>query len=281
MLATMHQKEQVVAPILRQELGLEVLIPPGFDTDRLGTFTRDRSRPDHQLATARLKALAALEITGADLAIASEGAFSPHPDLPMLPCDRELMVLVDRTNDLEVVGIALSTQTNFQSQTIHSVAESLEFAKKVGFPDHGLVVMMTPETQEPGEIIKGITDPQVLTTAVTQMLERRLERSELRSPGVHLETDMRALYNPARMQVIAQATQDLAAQAKSLCPGCGTPGFRITARQPGLPCSWCHTLTNLTLSVTYGCRKCNFTQLQMYPEGKKNADPGYCQWCNP
>jgi hypothetical protein len=108
-LATMHQKEQVIAPILQQELGLEVIIPQGFDTDRFGTFTRDRPRPDHQLATARLKALAALEITGADLAIASEGAFAPHPDLPMLPCDRELVVLVDRTHDLEIVGVALST----------------------------------------------------------------------------------------------------------------------------------------------------------------------------
>lgn len=280
----MHRKEQVIAPILQMELGLEVVIPKGFETDCFGTFTRDRPRPDHQLATARLKALAAIEITGADLAIASEGAFSPHPDLPMLPCDRELVVLIDRANNLEIVGVALSTQTNFQSQAIHNVAEALEFAERVGFPDHGLVVMMTPDTQEPEGIITGITDPQVLTTAVTQMLERRLERSNLQTSQllpIHLETDMRALYNPTRMQVIAQATQGLAAQAKSLCPACGAPGFSITARQPGLPCEWCHALTNLTLSVTYGCRKCNFTRLQMYPDGKKNADPGYCQWCNP
>lgn len=284
-LATMHRKEQVIAPILQQELGLEVVIPTGFETDRFGTFTRDRPRPDSQLATARLKALAALEITGADLAIASEGAFSPHPDLPMLPCDRELVVLIDRSHDLEIVGSALSTQTNFQSRAIHSVAEALEFAEKVGFPDHGLVVMATPDTQEPEEIIKGITDAQVLTTAVTQMLERRLRHSKLRSlqpsPSIHLETDMRALYNPTRMQVIAQATQDLANQAKSLCPACSTPGFSITSRQPGLPCEWCHALTNLTLSFTYSCHKCGFTKSQMYPEGKKVADPGYCQWCNP
>ncbi len=279
-LATMHQKEQVIAPILQQELGLEVVIPKEFDTDRFGTFTRDRPRPDSQLATARLKALAALGITGADIAIASEGAFSPHPDLPMLPCDRELVVLIDRTHDLELVGSALSTQTNFQSQTIHSVAEAFQFAQKVGFPDHGLVVMMNSEPQEPGEMIKGITDPKELTRVVEEMLERSNLWSP-QSPSIHLETDMRAMYNPMRMQIIAQATKDLAAQAKSLCPACGTPGFSITARQPGLPCGWCHALTNLTLSVTYTCSKCSFTRSQMYPDGKKVADPGYCQWCNP
>lgn len=279
-LATMHRKEQVIAPILQQELGLEVIIPPRFDTDRFGTFTRDRSRPDSQLATARLKAQAVLEITGASLAIASEGAFCPHPDLPLLPCNRELVLLLDQAHNLEIVGAALSTQTNFQSQAIHSVAEALEFAHKVGFPDHGVVVMATPEPQEPEQIIKGITDLQELTTAVTQMLERS-KRWSPPLPRIHLETDMRALYNPTRMQIIAQATQDLAAQAKSLCPACGTPGFTITARQPGLPCAWCHALTNLTLSVTYTCSKCSFTQSQMYPDGKKVADPAYCQWCNP
>lgn len=289
-LATMHQKEQVIAPILQQELGLEVVVPAGFNTDQFGTFTRDRTRPDSQLATARLKALAALEITGASLAIASEGAFSPHPDLPMLPCDRELVLLLDQVNDLEIFGTALSTQTNFQSQTIHAVEEALEFARKVGFPDHGLVVMLTPEPQEQGEIIKGITDLQELTICVTQMLERSKlwsPQSKLWSPQlpklpiVHLETDMRALYNPTRMRIIAQATQDLTNQAKSLCPACGAPGFTITARQPGLPCGWCHALTNLTLSVNYHCHKCGFTKSQMYPDGQKVADPGYCQWCNP
>lgn len=32
-LATMHEKEQVIVPILEQELGLVVVIPTGFDTD--------------------------------------------------------------------------------------------------------------------------------------------------------------------------------------------------------------------------------------------------------
>ena len=59
-LATMHRKEQAIAPVLEEALGLQVEVPPGLDTDRFGTFTREVPRPGTQLATARLKAQAAL-----------------------------------------------------------------------------------------------------------------------------------------------------------------------------------------------------------------------------
>lgn len=37
-LATMYHKEKVIAPILEQELGIKVIVPQDFDTDRFGTF---------------------------------------------------------------------------------------------------------------------------------------------------------------------------------------------------------------------------------------------------
>ena len=55
-LATMHHKENVIAPLLKKQLGLEVVVPPNFNTDQFGTFTRDIKRPDTQIVTAKLKA---------------------------------------------------------------------------------------------------------------------------------------------------------------------------------------------------------------------------------
>jgi hypothetical protein len=86
---------EAIAPILESELGLQYLVPNNFNTDTFGTFTRDIPRPADQIATARLKAKKALEITGGTIAIASEGSFAPHPDLPFIASNRETVVLID------------------------------------------------------------------------------------------------------------------------------------------------------------------------------------------
>jgi len=54
-LATMHHKEKVIAPIIEQELGIKVIVPQDFDTDRFGTFTREVKRTGNQIEAARLK----------------------------------------------------------------------------------------------------------------------------------------------------------------------------------------------------------------------------------
>jgi predicted Zn-ribbon and HTH transcriptional regulator len=272
-LATMHQKEKAIAPLLKQSLDIDVIVPPNFDSDRFGTFTRDVDRPAGQLETARIKALAALEVMAATIAIASEGSFSPHPALPFLPCDRELVVLIDPQNDLEIVGEAISTETNFSHAAIASLEDALKFAQKIGFPSHGLVVMPDAKAKDPQQLIKGITTEPQLIQAVTQMLEAFGQ--------AHLETDMRAMHNPTRMKVIQQATQDLIRKATSHCPSCQSPGFAVVERRSGLPCELCSHLTDQTLAVIYRCPKCQFEQAEMYPNGIQFADPMYCDFCNP
>ncbi|MEB3269404.1 MAG: DUF6671 family protein [Leptolyngbya sp.] len=273
--ATMHRKEQVIAPALTTGLGLVCQVPPDFDTDRFGTFTRDVDRPGDQRATARRKAEAALDLTGATVAIASEGSFGPHPQIPWLPCNRELVLLLDRDHGLEIVGESLSTDTNYRAQAVATPAEALTFAKTVGFPSHGLVAMAQPQGGPPDTILKGITDPAALVTAVETLTRR--------SPTgtVHLETDMRAMYNPTRMQAIAAATADLVATAQRLCPACGVPGFALVARHPGLPCGDCGTPTLLTQTLVYRCDRCHHQQAQPDPEAPAGADPTYCPYCNP
>jgi hypothetical protein len=274
-IATMHRKEQVIAPRLESTLRINPLVPTGFDTDVLGTFSREIPRPADPRTTARLKAQAALDLTGESLAIASEGSFGPHPQLPFLACDRELVLLLDRQHQLEIVGEVLSTETNYRSQTIHSLEEAFTFAQTVGFPEHGLVVMPEATVIAPEKIVKGITTAVQLLEAVTQTLAQSPNHS------AHIETDMRALYNPTRMQVIAEATQALLEAVEQTCPQCYCPGFSLVQRQPGLPCSWCGSPTLLTLSARYRCQRCQFQQDHPFPDNQESADPAHCAYCNP
>lgn len=273
-LATKHCKEQVMAPLLEAALGVKVSVPPGFDTDQFGTFTREIKRPGDQRTAARLKAEKVLLLTGETLAIASEGSFGPHPAFPYVACDREMVLLLDQQHQLEVVGEVLATETNYRQQVIQSWAEAMEFATKVGFPEHGLVVMAEPQGSDRCHIFKGITVLSDLEAAVTEVLQSNQGQA-------HMETDMRALYNPTRMKVIAQATQDLIQKLNQACPNCGAPGFQVVKRNPGLPCELCGLPTELTRSVIYQCQKCHFQQEAPSAEGRSVADPTYCSYCNP
>ena len=274
-LATMHQKERAVAPILEPELGIKVIVPQDFNTDAFGTFTRETKRPGSQIETARLKAQKVLELTGETLALASEGSFVPHPSIPFIPSNREIVILLDLKHDLEIIGEEFSTDTNHSHMVVVSVKQALDFAKKIGFPEHGLVVMFSEYPQDPKEVIKGIITEEKLVEAVNFVLKN--------SPTgkVHLETDMRAMYNFTRVNNIAKATQDLVRKIKSLCPECSTPGFDITKRIQGLPCAICNMPTPLTRAVIYQCQKCGFCQERPFPDGSKYADPGRCMYCNP
>lgn len=274
-LATMHQKEQAIAPILERELGLKMVVPTNFNTDLYGTFTREKSRPGDQIDTARIKAIQVLAITGETLAIASEGSFGPHPEISFLPCNREVVLLFDQHNAIEVIGQALSLETNYASQTIASYAEAQAFAAKVGFPSHGLIVMSDRDSTQASAISKGLTTEAALEEAVAQAL------SQSSIGQIHIETDMRALYNPTRMRAIAAATQNLVENIRHCCPRCGCPGFAIAETKSGLPCAICAFPTHLTRAVRYVCQKCHFSQEVLFPKGRETADPGQCLYCNP
>lgn len=102
-LATMHKKESVISPILKEKLGISIIVPNQFYTDRFGTFTRDVVRKGSQLEAARAKLKAAMKQTDATIGIASEGIFGPHPLIPFIPYNQELVVFYDQDNDLEIV----------------------------------------------------------------------------------------------------------------------------------------------------------------------------------
>jgi hypothetical protein len=210
-LATMHTKEKAIEPILSKELGITIVVPQNFNTDQFGTFTREIQRPASQLETAKIKALKAMELMGTNLAVASEGAFVPHPLLPYLSCDREVVFFYDAVHDLEVYGEELSIETNYSQQEVTTVEEALNFANRIGFPSHGIIARTDKNSIDPAAIIKGIVSDSQLIAAI-KSISRQTSNGK-----VFLETDMRAMHNPTRMKAIAKATTNLVTKLKNCC----------------------------------------------------------------
>jgi len=272
-LATMHGKEKVIAPLLSEAFALDVFVPSVMDTDHFGTFTRDIKRPADQLATARLKALKAMDITGADIGIASEGSFGVHPSMPFAPSNTEIVILIDRIHDLEILGGYLSLHTHMHHASVTSVPEALAFAADHDFPRHGLIVRKNERSTRGMQ--KEITSLDALEQAVAKMLQESLRKN------VFLETDMRAHRNPTRLLNIAKATEDLIQKMKCFCPVCETPGYDCHEIRKGLQCSHCGLPTDNVYSHVYKCAKCSHSEERVFPYGKEHADPGECQFCNP
>jgi hypothetical protein len=263
-LLTKHGKERAILPVLWERLGLwtELFIA---DTDRFGTFTEEIPRIGSQLDALRAKLEAARELARhRSIFVASEGAFFPHPHFPFLTVDRELVGLYDRRGDVEIVGCAVSTDTNAASVEVKSEDDLRAALARIRFPSHAAVLRC-------GDAIeKGLRDEE----AVLRLARERWARGE--SPI--LESDMRAHCNPARMAVIAKAAENLAARALSTCPACRRPGYWPDEIVPGMPCSDCGAPTEKALAQRWRCGGCAFEQDR--PLGGR-ADPGDCAACNP
>ncbi len=273
-LATMHGKERVIAPLLRRALGLRVRLAPGIDTDRFGTFSRDIERTGSQLDAARAKIAAAFEISpGARVAVASEGSFGPHPQIPFLPLAREIVVMKDRVSGLELIGHHAGTETNFSQAVVADIAGAMAFADRARFPGHGVIVIGCVDQQPAFDraLIKDIGDRADLKTAVAAVIATR--------GAAFIETDMRAHRNPMRMQTIKHATLDLVCRFRSRCPMCARPGFAISQRLFGLPCSWCGGPTIAWKADVYCCEGCGYREDHAVKAA--TADPGQCAVCNP
>ena len=105
-LLTQHGKERVIAAALEPALGCHVTRVAGYDTDLLGTFTRDIPRAGTQIEAARKKARLGMELARLPLGLASEGSFGPHPMLGMFPWNVEFLIFIDDERGLEIVGVA-------------------------------------------------------------------------------------------------------------------------------------------------------------------------------
>jgi len=271
-LATMHNKERVISAQLKQELGIVVIVPDDFNTDRFGTFTREIQRTGNQLEAARKKALAAMELTGFDLGVASEGSFGSHPSIPFLSSNLEIVVLIDKRHNLEIVGHYRSSDVSVRGQEVKTPEEAIRIAHSWGFPEQGVIVRLSERSKR--HIYKEIRTTDQLKEVSTYLLSKWFVKS------IFLETDMRAHRCPGRMKSIEMATLDLIKNCKSVCPKCHTPGFVITDIVKGLLCSHCNLPTDLVKETVSCCKKCTYKENNPVTD-KIYAEPGDCQWCNP
>lgn len=270
-IATKHGKERVIAPLIEEWLGMRPLVAPDLDTDKLGTFSGEVERNDDVVETLRKKCRMAMELSQCDIAIASEGSFGPHPGLPFTYADDELMMMMDTSNNLEIISREVSMETNFGGSYVEDEAALMKFAEKAQFPSHGLIVRNHKD--DFSYILKGITNQKTLVES--------FYNCKRHFGSAYIETDMRAMYNPSRMKVIASAAGKLISSALSQCPSCAMPGFDITDYQQGLPCEQCGLATSSVLFALYTCHHCGFKNKVLFPDGKETEDPMYCNYCNP
>jgi len=269
-LLTQHGKETVIAPVLAEQLGCRVEKVDGFDTDLLGTFTRDIAREGSQLDAARKKARIGMELSGLSIGLASEGSFGSDPFTGMLPWNRELLIWIDDRLGIEVIANSAG-KTNFSHRLVESWEEAEDFARSAGFPEHHLVVR--PADENHPEIRKGLADWSSLEDAVTWALNFAPNRRAF------VETDMRAFANPTRLENIRLAAVDLGRRLSSFCPVCSAPGFVLGGQVRGLPCEDCGTPTNEVKADSHRCVRCEHQML--VERERKYASARYCDYCNP
>jgi hypothetical protein len=270
-LLTQHGKQAVIAPLLEPALGCHIELVTGFDTDQLGTFTRETPRPGTQQEAARRKARQGMLLAGASLGIASEGSFAADPFSGMLPWNVELVTWIDDELGIEITGIAQGADRRGHILS-GSWPDIATFAEREGFPAHYLV--LRPDNQDDPRIHKSIQDWERLRTCFDDCL------AASNSGQVFVERDLRAHANPTRMQRIAEATADLLQRLQSECPACATPGFWISERLTGLPCAICRLPTALAHSEIWACLRCDHKASRPLPD-RVEADPAHCAYCNP
>ena len=266
-IASMHRKDLAIAPVLEKDFGLKCRIAEGIDTDRFGTFSGEVERIGSPIDAARMKCDFVLDRGDADLVIATEGSFGPHPSAFFLPAHQELILVKDKLLGIEIQASTLTTETNFAQAQVSNTIELLAFASKVNFPTHGLIL------KSDHRIEKGIESEQGLLYVFEDMLNQGFP--------ISVETDMRAMMNPTRMKIIKALTYQLGEKMKCLCPACKTPGFDLVKHIPGLPCELCFQPTRIAKSIVRACQKCLFAEEIELPQTKRFADPAVCLHCNP
>lgn len=268
-LGTMHGKALAIAPPLAP-LGVQLVVAEGLDTDRFGTFAGDVPRAGNMLEAARAKAGAAARLTGLPVALASEGAYGPHPSVPFLSLGRELILWLDTRTGHEIVVHHIDETPDYDRFVASSYAEAEPLLARIGFP--ATAVILSAEGAPTRPLARGLRDRAALAAAFAHLPA---------GTGALIQSDMRAHMNPRRMAQIALLAQRLAERLAQVCPSCGAPGWGPLRPAPGLPCDWCEEPTLLPGGEVQGCTACGASQTLPRPDGLIRADPAYCPACNP
>ena len=263
-LLTRHGKLPAIARPL-EPLGLALTCDSSFDTDRLGTFTRETERFAGQKETALEKARIAAAQGENCIGLGSEGAFGGG----LFCINLEVVCLFDPEHGLTLFG-EHSAPFGLEQASIRSVEDLQMFLDRC---PAGQGLVMRPEHAGHPEIYKGLRDHQEIHTLF------RALRNASPSGQVFIEYDLRAHESPGRMANVALAAENLRNKMESLCPGCSLPGFWITDIERGLPCSACDTPTDRPRSFVWSCHACDHSESR--PVEAVTTEPDFCPTCNP
>jgi hypothetical protein len=274
-LATMHGKENVIAPALRERIGLIVETPVSIDTDTLGTFTGEVPRVGTMREVAIAKARLGIAASGLRIGIGSEGTYGPHPHIPFVPGGMELMVLVDDELGIVVAEHLIDDAPVYDHEVVTDAGELPEFLQRTGFPAQALIAMPYEPVADNYPIHKGLGEKSALSAAITDCAPHS------RDGRVIVQTDMRAHMNPSRMKTVGRLARKLGERIATACPACRLPGFGQTGVEGGLPCRWCGAKSVMYRHEIYGCVACDHREWRQRADGLTHADPGRCPECNP
>lgn len=270
LIATKHKKEEVIEPALVEHLGADCFVPSDFDTDQYGTFDGEVLRVDTPYETAIKKAREAGKQYGHRYVIASEGSFGPHPVLGLIPGDVEHLIFYDLQLDKAICEVEISAATNFSHFDIKPGDIFDEFLDRIKFGTHAINIRMLDSNRILAKGLNNYID-------LCKMLEKGFFESQI----IRLETDMRAMNNPTRMEVIRSVAERLAKRLAKLCPSCASYGFGEVKLTGVLPCSVCDGETTLHQHRQITCIFCNYSMLELREDRLIKADQQYCLACNP
>lgn len=269
LLVSMHNKEEAIQPVFAQHFNADIVVAKGVNTDQFGMFSGEIKRKKSAKETVLEKCLYGLKkYPSFDYAIASEGSFGSHPDSAFLPYNEEWLIFVDRLKNETIYAKSGTSNTNFIKQKIESESELKSFISK--FEDSKFILKSVDEKQI---LVKGSSDLEDLTTTAQIAFKNK--------EPVFIETDLRAMNNPLRMDNIAKAAELLVEAIKSDCPQCNKPGFVIQKSIPGLPCELCGLPSDYPKNHVKVCGNCNYELIVEPIHNQKYLDPQYCQHCNP
>ncbi len=245
LLASKHEKERVIRPIFHEKIGC-TLYTSDFDTDQFGTFTGEIPRAQNAYDTCILKAKTAALAADYFFSIASEGSFGWHPAIPFFASDHEIMVFVDLKNDWVIADQLITPKTNYKMMKLHPSTEIDSFLRSVHFPSHALTLQVSHSKEILG---KGIQEQA--------LLDELIKIGFSKGDELLLVTDMRAMMNPTRMEVLSLLAEKLAVRIQTCCRACRAPGFGFVSTTEKLSCSQCDAPTSMHRFEVWGCVACD------------------------
>lgn len=268
-LATKHGKHAQIAPAFEtlRDWQLELV---EIDTDVYGTFSGEVPRLLSPKDAAIEKARAGALNAGYEFGIASEGTIGPHPQIPFINSDVEVMAFVDLKNDFAVVETLLSPEIQAHSAIVKHDTILEDLIAKLDLPMHAANVVVSIDGER--HFIKGIHQPEELRRVIAEALEQ--------AANVVVENDFRAMSSPSRQANIVALAKKLAARIGTHCPACNQIGWGSVGFEYGLPCSDCFEIVaSVAHSQKLACVTCDHSELRSL--GRDSVDPARCERCNP